>query len=350
MSTNLDGTVTLWDVETATPRETLRGHWNSVQQPVFAPDGKTLYTVSHDGTAIAWDMTGKRGLGRTFTFTHDRPISAAGFDGHPGEFSPDGRLIAVGLKERGIALWDARELTTARCRPCSRPAARSSRLPSHRTGERLRRRRGDGARHALGRPFAIAARDELERRTDDAGLRRLQPGRSERSRRRASRGVMLWDAATGARLGQIGAGETARRPTFSADGRMIASARGWKGGADVWDVATRTSTATVDGLPYTADWTVALSPDGRTLAVGGWGTAVRVVDVRHREAPPRARPGRNRSASRSSSAPTAGSSRSPASRTLRPSGTSRAGPRSARGSRPAAAGRCSTSPPTGAAC
>ena len=110
MSTNLDGTVTLWDVESATPRETLRGHSNSVQQPVFSPDGETLYTVSHDGTAIAWDITGDRGLGRPFTFTHDRTFSAR-LDGHPGEFSPDGRLIAVGLKEEGIALWDARELT-----------------------------------------------------------------------------------------------------------------------------------------------------------------------------------------------------------------------------------------------
>ena len=40
VSTNLDGTVTLWDVESATPLETLRGHSNSVQQPVFSPDGR----------------------------------------------------------------------------------------------------------------------------------------------------------------------------------------------------------------------------------------------------------------------------------------------------------------------
>ncbi len=111
VSTNLDKTVTRWDVASATPRETLRGHSNFVQQPVFSPDGKTLYTVSHDGTAIAWDLSGDRRLGRPFTFTHDRRFSAAGFDGHPGRLSPDGRLIAVGLKEQGVALWDARELT-----------------------------------------------------------------------------------------------------------------------------------------------------------------------------------------------------------------------------------------------
>ena len=35
---------------------------------VFSPDGNTLYTVSHDRTAIAWDLTGDRWLGRAFAF------------------------------------------------------------------------------------------------------------------------------------------------------------------------------------------------------------------------------------------------------------------------------------------
>ena len=117
VSTNRDKTVTRWDVESATPLETLRGHSNFVQQPVFSPDGETLYTVSHDGTAIAWDLTGDRRLGRPFTFTHDRTFSTTGYDGHPGRLSPDGRLIAVGLKEQGVALWDARELDAGRGAP-----------------------------------------------------------------------------------------------------------------------------------------------------------------------------------------------------------------------------------------
>ena len=138
VATNRDKTVTRWDVESATPLETLRGHSNFVQQPVFSPDGKTLYTVSHDGTAIAWDLTGDRRLGRPFTFTHDRMFSKTGFDGHPGRLSPDGRLIAVGLKERGHRALGRARAHTGRCAPSRIRAARSSRSPSHRMGERLR--------------------------------------------------------------------------------------------------------------------------------------------------------------------------------------------------------------------
>jgi WD40 repeat protein len=156
VSTNLDGTVTLWDVESATPRDTLRGHSNSVQQPVFSPDGTTLYTVSHDGTAIAWDLTAERGLGRPFRFTHDRTFNSAGYDGHPGEFSPDGRLIAVGLKKRGIALWDARAQTRRGAPSRNERRGQGARLLTG-WANACGRDRPRTLSHALGRRFAIAA-------------------------------------------------------------------------------------------------------------------------------------------------------------------------------------------------
>jgi WD40 repeat protein/tRNA A-37 threonylcarbamoyl transferase component Bud32 len=277
VSTNLDGTVTLWDVQSATPRETLRGHWNSVQQPVFSPDGITLYTVSHDGTAIAWDMTGKRGLGRTFTFTHDRTISQAGLDGHPGAFSPDARLIAVGLKERGIALWDARRLVGLGA-PLLETGGEVQSLSFSPDGRRLAAASADGALTL----WDVRSRARL-RKLSGVGVAFSPDGKtlavsSGDLGTSSGGGLKLWDAASGASLGEIGARDTSD-PSFSADGKMIATARGWEGGADVWGVDSRTPIATVKGQPYTADWAVALSPDGRTLAVGGWGTLVRLVDV-----------------------------------------------------------------------
>jgi WD40 repeat protein len=276
-STNVDGTVTLWDLESATPRETLRGHSNDVQQPVFSPDGKTLYTVSHDGTAIAWDLTGERGLGRPFTFTHDRTFSAAGFDGHPGEFSPDGRLVAVGLKEEGIALWDSRELAPVGARLLETDGEVKT-LAFSPDGRALAAVT-DGGSLTL---WDVRSRTRLQGPFYAGGSFLLvgvgfSPAGATLATASDELGVQVWDAASGAVLEQIGSGTDAHDLAFSADGSTIASARPGRGGAEVWDVATGASIARVAGTP--PDLSVALSPDGRLLAVGGFGRVVRLWDV-----------------------------------------------------------------------
>jgi WD40 repeat protein/tRNA A-37 threonylcarbamoyl transferase component Bud32 len=280
VATNRDKTVTQWDVASATPLETLRGHSNFVQQPVFSPDGETLYTASHDGTAIAWDLTGDRRLGRPFTFTNDRAFSRTGFDGHPGRISPDGRLIAVGLKGRGVALWDAREL-----RPVGPP---------------LLATKGEVKTLAFspdGRTLAAVTRTQLTL-WDVASRSRLHaiyagnpsivlavsfsPDGRTLAAASSDRGLQLWDSATGERLDALGSGG-ANDVSFSADGAMIATGRD-EGGAEIWDVATGTSIATFAGSsdPDLPDSSVALSSDGRFVAVGGFNRVVRIWDVRTR--------------------------------------------------------------------
>jgi WD40 repeat protein/tRNA A-37 threonylcarbamoyl transferase component Bud32 len=283
VSTNVEGTVTLWDVESGTPGETLRGHSNDVQQPVFSPDGETLYTVSNDGTAIAWDLTGDRTLGRPFTFTHDRAFSAAGYDGHPGEFSPDGRLIAVGLKEEGIALWDARELTPVGA-PLLETDGEVKTLAFSPDGQTLAAVTSPGGSLTL---WDVGSRSRLHGPLS-AGTGDLlvgvgfPPNGATLATTSGQLGVQLWDVATGAGLGEIGNASDAHDLAFSADGATIAFARPGRGGAEVWDMATRTSIATVDGTPFT-ELSVALSPDGHFLAVGGFGRVVNVWDVRTRK-------------------------------------------------------------------
>ncbi len=50
-------------------------------------------------------------------------------------------------------------------------------------------------------------------------------------------------------------------------------------GAEVWNVAARARVLEVEGDSDAGQFSVALSPDGRTLAVGGWGRFVRHWDV-----------------------------------------------------------------------
>jgi WD40 repeat protein len=284
VSTNLDKTVTLWDVESATPVETLRGHSSSVQQPVFSPDGKTLYTVSHDGTSIAWDLARDRRLGRPFTFTHDRTFSKTGYDGHPGEFGPDGRLIAVGLKEHGIALRDASELTPV-APPLLETEGEVKNLAFSPDGQTLAAVADEGSLTL----WDVGSRSRLHGPLPAGNGGAIRPGvgfnRDGSTLATASElGVQLWDVATGASLSELGFAGSANDLAFSADGASIAFARPFEGGAEVMDVTTRRSIATADGTPDgDTDLSVALSPDGRLLAVGGFGRAVRLWDIRTRK-------------------------------------------------------------------
>jgi WD40 repeat protein/tRNA A-37 threonylcarbamoyl transferase component Bud32 len=284
VSTNRDKTVTRWDVESATPLETLRGHSNFVQQPVFSPDGETLYTVSHDGTAIAWDLTGDRRLGRPFTFTHDRTFSTTGYDGHPGRLSPDGRLIAVGLKGQGVALWDARKLTPVGA-PLLETDGEVKTLAFSPDGQTLAAATAAPGGTSL-TLWDVGSRSRLHEPLY-AGHPAIvlavgfSPDGATLATASSDPGLQFWDPATGDNLGALGFGG-ASDLSFSADGAMIASVPS-QGGAEVWDTTTRTSIATFDGVPGNADSSVALSPDGHFLAVGGFGRVVRVWDVRTRK-------------------------------------------------------------------
>ena len=258
----------MWDVESATLEQTLRGHSAAAQQAAFSPDGRTLYTVSFDGSAIAWDLTGERGLGQSFTFTHDRAFDAS-YDRHPGKFSPDGRLIAVGLKQDGVRLWDAERLTALGA-PLADTHGEVKALAFSPDGKLLVAvsLRGSAtvwdvdSRALVRGPFAAVQRRRRHRREH-------QRGRHD-ARDAGVDGVTVWDLATGAKLGSLGIGFSAGGVAFSPTRRRRCDRRRGRGR---WSSGTCREAAEAPRASRAeqqyGNFAVVFSPDGRTIATGG---------------------------------------------------------------------------------
>ena len=266
----------------ATALETLRGHSNAVQQPVFSPDGKTLYTVST--TAPRSPGISRASAARAALHVHARPeFSTPAYDGHPGRFSPDGRLIAVGLKEQGIASGTRGAETGRGAPPRDRRRGQGARLLAGRADAGGRHR--TARLHDLGRRVAIAAPRGILAGHPGISRASASARTGRRSRRRARAGVMLWDAATGRR--SAGSPRLRRRASdVRLQRRRRASRRrvSDRGGEPRARSGTwRTSLATWPRRrvgPRSRVLRVALSPDGASLALGGFGEVVRLWDVR----------------------------------------------------------------------
>ena len=93
-----DGTVQLWDAESATHIRTLKGHTDTVRTLAFSPDGKTLVSGSKDDTLRVWEVNTGKML---------RKLAGHSNDLKSVVFSRDGKMIASGSEDATIRLWDA---------------------------------------------------------------------------------------------------------------------------------------------------------------------------------------------------------------------------------------------------
>jgi WD40 repeat protein len=98
----------LWDVETGKELRQFAGHRFAVTRAAWAPDGKTVYSSSYDGTVRGWDVATGRQV-RQFSGQRGYVWSVA--------VSPDGRSVLsaggglndgmnyVPGEDFGIRLW-----------------------------------------------------------------------------------------------------------------------------------------------------------------------------------------------------------------------------------------------------
>ncbi len=211
-----DHTIRYWRAKGRQQIAVLHGHAGSVHELAFAPDGRTLASVSQDrgrlfqgdNTVGIWDLSA---VGLPVLHGHTSYV-------YPVAYSPDGRWIASGGWDKTIRLWDA--VTGEECATLPQPGVVRALAYSP-----------DGAWLVAGGSFA----NEL----------------------------LFWDTATGHITRRVRAPYLyVQYLVVSPDGARIVVGRHPGGGAEfhVLDVASGQEVGRVDGLA------MAFSPDGKWLA------------------------------------------------------------------------------------
>jgi len=112
---SLDTIVRLWDVETGTLLERLRGHKDSVYSVAFTPDGRGLVSGSLDKTLKYWELntTALKELADGTALRRGEKYAkcSLNFVGHKDyvlsvAISHDGQWVVSGSKDRGVQFWD----------------------------------------------------------------------------------------------------------------------------------------------------------------------------------------------------------------------------------------------------
>jgi WD40 repeat protein/serine/threonine protein kinase len=225
-----DGVVTLWDWRNKKAVHTFSGHDKRGICVAFSRDGRRLATGDWQGCVRIWDVVAGVGPISTFSQSRDarRPVGALAFN-------HDGSSLATASFDRSVDVWDTATSTLRRSLPHS-------------------------GRMVLGVAFSPDGRLIASTGEDKT--------------------VHVWEADSGRELfGLRGHTGLCGCVTFSPDGLRLASTSR-DGTIRVWDATPLLDHERQEAHTFTQHpveiWSLALSPDGHSIASAGFGTPAKI--------------------------------------------------------------------------
>ncbi|MEQ8786084.1 MAG: M56 family metallopeptidase [Pirellulaceae bacterium] len=259
-----DKTIRLWDAASGESLASLAGHDAAVRSLSFSPDDKTLASGSSDRSVRLWDLASKKEIGKLLG--HEGAVRGVAF-------SPDGTLLASGSEDKTVKLWNPGTKAEVRSLTghgdmvwCLAFSAGGSTLASGGFDNEIK----------LWDPATGALRQTLRGHSEVVASLSFAPDTSALASAGYDRTIRLWKSKgpplpVASALAMIhGEGNRLLTIAMSPDATLLAAA-GQDKTVMLRDLRSGKMLKTIAGLNAPIS-DIEFSPDGRTLAVGTYGT------------------------------------------------------------------------------